>query len=52
MTSEDSATSPVIALEKLTALNAKGIRMIVGPETSSNIRNMKGYSDSNNMLLS
>ncbi len=51
MTSEDSATSPVIALEKLTALNAKGIKMIVGPETSSNIRNIKGYSDSNNMLL-
>ena len=51
MTSEDSATSPVIALEKLTALNAKGIKMIVGPETSSNIRNIKGYADSNNMLL-
>ncbi len=51
MTSEDSATNPVIALEKLTSLNAKGIKMIVGPETSSNIRNMKGYSDSNNMLL-
>jgi len=51
MVSEDSATSPVIALEKLTALNAKGIGIIVGPETSSNIRNIKGYSDSNNMLL-
>jgi branched-chain amino acid transport system substrate-binding protein len=51
MTSEDSATNPVIALEKLTSLNAKGIKMIVGPETSSNIRNIKGYSDSNNMLL-
>jgi len=51
MTSEDSATNPVIALEKLTSLNAKGIKMIVGPETSSNIRNMKGYSDANNMLL-
>ena len=51
MTSEDSATNPVIALEKLTALNAKGIKMIVGPETSSNIRNIKGYSDANNMLL-
>ena len=51
MTTEDSATSPVIALEKLTSLNAKGIKMIVGPETSSNIRNMKGYSDANNMLL-
>jgi len=51
MVSEDSATSPVIALEKLTTLNAKGISIIVGPETSSNIRNIKGYSDSNNMLL-
>jgi len=51
MISEDSATSPVIALEKLSALNAKGIGIIVGPETSSNIRNIKGYSDSNNMLL-
>jgi branched-chain amino acid transport system substrate-binding protein len=51
MTSEDSATSPVIALEKLTSLNAKGIGIVVGPETSSNIRNIKGYSDSNNMLL-
>ncbi len=51
MTSEDSATSPVIALEKLSALNAKGIGIIVGPETSSIIRNIKGYSDSNNMLL-
>jgi branched-chain amino acid transport system substrate-binding protein len=51
MVSEDSATNPVIALEKLTSLNAKGIGIVVGPETSSNIRNIKGYSDSNNMLL-
>jgi branched-chain amino acid transport system substrate-binding protein len=51
MVSEDSATSPVIALEKLASLNAKGIGIVVGPETSSNIRNIKGYSDSNNMLL-
>jgi len=51
MTSEDSATSPVMALEKLTSLNAKGIKIIVGPEASSNILNIKGYSDSNDMLL-
>ena len=49
--SEDSATSPVVALEKLTSLKAKGIDIVVGPETSSNIRNLKGYADSNNMLL-
>jgi branched-chain amino acid transport system substrate-binding protein len=35
MTSEDSAT----------------IELIVGLETSSNIRNIKGYAESNNMLL-
>ncbi len=51
MVSEDSATNPVMALEKLTSLNAKGIGIVVGPETSSNIRNIKGYSDSNNMVL-
>ena len=51
MISEDSATNPVVALEKLTSLNAKGVKIVVGPETSSAIRNIKGYSDSNNMLL-
>ena len=51
MVSEDSATNPVVALDKLTALNAKGIGIVVGPETSSNIRNIKGYADSNNMML-
>jgi branched-chain amino acid transport system substrate-binding protein len=48
---EDSATSPVIALEKITTLNSKGISIVIGPETSANIRNIKGYSDSNNMLI-
>ena len=51
MISEDSATNPVVALEKLTSLKAKGIDVVVGPETSASIRNVKGYSDSNNMLL-
>ena len=51
MISEDSATNPVIALEKLTSLYAKGVSTVIGPETSSNIRNVKGYADSNNMLL-
>ena len=51
MVSEDSATSPVIALEKATVLNAKGIKVIIGPETSANIQNMRAYTNSNNMLL-
>ncbi len=51
MVTEDSATNPVIALEKLTSLYAKGIGTVVGPETSSNISHVKGYAESNNMLL-
>lgn len=51
MVSEDSATNPVVALEKLTSLKAKGINLIVGPETSSNMKNLKGYADSNAMLM-
>ncbi len=51
MITEDSATNPVTALEKLTSLYAKGIGIVIGPETSSNVSHMKGYSDSNNMLL-
>lgn len=48
---EDSATNPVVALDKLTALNARGVDMIIGPETSSNIRNIRAYSDSNDMMM-
>ena len=51
LVSEDSETSPVIALEKIRALNARGINIIVGPETSGNVRSVKDYADSNNMLL-
>ena len=51
MVGEDSATNPVIALEKITSLNAKGIGVVVGVETSSNIKNVKGYTDANNMLI-
>ena len=51
MVSEDSATNPVMALEKLTSLNAKGIGVVIGPETSSNIRNIMGYANAHNMLL-
>ena len=51
MLSEDSETRPVIALEKLQALHAKGVKIVLGPETSSNLRNIKGYADSNQMLL-
>ena len=48
---EDTQTSPVIALEKLTSLHAKDVNVIVGPATSSNIRNIIGYATANNIIL-
>ena len=47
---ENSETNPVVALEKATSLKAKGIDIIIGPESSSSLRNIKGYVDSNNMI--
>ena len=48
---EDSATSPVIALEKLAAIKAHGIDLVVGTYSSAELRNVMGYATSNNMLL-
>lgn len=48
---EDSATNPVIALEKITSFNAKNIHLVVGPASSSELRNIIGYANSNEMLI-
>lgn len=48
---EDTATNPTVALDKLAALNSRGVKVVIGPETSSAIRNIKGYSDSNDMVM-
>ena len=48
---EDTATSPVIALEKIAAIKAHGIDLVVGTYTSAELRNVMGYATSNNMLL-
>ena len=48
---EDSASNPVIALEKLTAIKAHGIDLVVGTYSSAELRNLMGYATSNNMLM-
>ena len=48
---EDTQTDPVIALEKLQSLNSKGVKQVLGTQTSSELRNVKSYADSNGMLL-
>ena len=49
--SEDTATSPVIAFEKIQSLYSKGINIVVGPATSSATTQVKGYADTNGMLI-
>ncbi len=51
LVSEDTLTSPVVALDKLTSLHAKGIDVVVGPQSSAELRLMKGYTDSNGIVL-
>ncbi len=48
---EDTQTDPIVALEKIQSLNSKGIKMIIGTETSAELRNVKSYSETNGMLL-
>ncbi|MEM0445216.1 MAG: penicillin-binding protein activator [Nitrososphaerota archaeon] len=48
---EDTATQPEQALAKLQALAARGIKMVVGPLSSREVRNLKTYADENNILV-
>ena len=48
---EDTVTNPVIALDKVSGLKAKGITAIVGTYSSAELRNIKGYTEPNDMLL-
>jgi branched-chain amino acid transport system substrate-binding protein len=48
---EDTETKPETADAKLKSLHARGITLIVGPQTSAEIRRIKGYTDANKILL-
>ena len=47
---EDSAMSPVVALDKFQLLHSHGIEVVVGPFTSANTQSIKGYADTSGML--
>ena len=51
LVAEDTQTNPITALEKIQSLDAKGIKYILGPSSSAEIRNIMAYVNSNNMLL-
>ena len=48
---EDTASNPVIALDKIAVLHARDISAIAGTYSSAELRNVKGYAENNNMLL-
>jgi branched-chain amino acid transport system substrate-binding protein len=48
---EDTATQPEQALAKLQALAARGVKMVAGPLSSREVRNLKTYADENNILV-
>ncbi len=48
---EDTETKPDVALQKLQSLASKGVKLYVGPQTSGELRQIKSYADSNQLLL-
>ncbi|MFQ5951413.1 MAG: ABC transporter substrate-binding protein [Candidatus Geothermarchaeales archaeon] len=48
---EDTATDPDIALEKLEVLAAQGVKVVLGPLSSSEVTNIKGFADANDILI-
>ena len=51
MVTENTQSDPDIALEKIKMLDAAGVKLISGPETSASIISTKEYAASNDMLL-
>ncbi|MDK6029154.1 penicillin-binding protein activator [Ignisphaera sp. 4213-co] len=48
---EDTAVDPNIALNKLMDLAARGVKVVVGPMASSEVKNIKSFADSNKILV-
>ena len=48
---EDTGASPVLALEKIQALHARGADIVVGPVTSASVSSIMPYANDNNMIV-
>ncbi len=48
---EDTETKPDVCLEKVTSFAAKGVTLMIGPMSSGELRNIKGYIDANKILV-
>src|SRR5206468_7054029 len=48
---KDTATDPAKALEGLTALKEQGVKLVIGPYASSEVRKVKEFADDNGIIL-
>jgi branched-chain amino acid transport system substrate-binding protein len=48
---EDTETDPAVALEKLQNLAGKGVKIVIGPDSSTEVEAVKAYADKNGILL-
>lgn len=48
---EDTETKAATALAKLQSLYARGVRVVVGPMSSAEVRNLKSYADGNKIVV-
>jgi len=48
---EDTETDPAVCLTKLQSLAARGVKAVIGPLSSGEIRNIKGYCDTNHIVI-
>ncbi|HBN08444.1 MAG TPA: hypothetical protein DD435_07285 [Cyanobacteria bacterium UBA8530] len=47
----DTKLSPELALEELKGLDAQGVKIVVGPQSSAELKALKPYADSHGILL-
>lgn len=48
---EDTGTDSLRALQKLQALHAQGIKVVIGPQTSAEASALRAYAEQNDMIL-
>ena len=48
---EDTRLEPALALEQAQALRARGVQLLIGPQSSAEVEHLKPFVDANDMLL-
>lgn len=48
---EDTKVDPKVSLEKVQDLHSKGINLVIGPMGSGEVKNIKGYVQSNKIII-